>query len=307
MTKPLGITLLVIVIVLVVIFVALALMTRSQALGIVRHPLEERPEMKETPEDYGMVYENVSVTTEDDLKLYGWFIPGENGATIMIQHGSPGGRQDGLYEASALNEEGYSILLGSFRAHDECDGELISFGYHEQKDLAAWHQYTLSREDVDPERIGLYGESMGGGTSILYAADDPGIAALATGSGFALTQETIELFIKFETGLPKSIVSILTRFIVFWAEREYGFSLDALDTEGVIGQISPVPVLIIHGGSDDKIGPESGEKLIEAAAEPKELLWIKEAGHVDFEDHRPEEYKAALINFFNQHLLEKKK
>lgn len=304
MSKWLGITLLVIVIILIVIFIALALVTRSQALGIVRHLPDERPVMGKTPADYGMVYETVSVTTEDGLKLYGWFMPGENGATIMIQHGSPGGRQDGLYEAGVLNKEGYAILLGSFRAHDECEGELISFGYYEQTDLTAWHQYTLSREDVDSERIGLFGESMGGGTSILYASNDPGIAALATGSGFALTQETIEKFIEFETGLPKSVVSILARLIVFWAEREFGFSLNALDTEAVIAQISPVPVLIIHGGSDDKIGPESGEKLYEAAAEPKELLWISEAGHVDFEDHRPEEYKEALISFFNQHLLE---
>lgn len=304
MSKGLGISLIVIVILFIIIFIALAVYTRPLTLDILYHPPEERPEMKETPEDYGMVYENVSVTTEDGLKLYGWYIPGENGATIMIQHGSPGGRQDGLYEAGALNEHGYAILLGSFRAHDECEGELISFGYHEQKDLAAWHNYTLNRKDVDPERIGFFGESMGGGTSILYAAEYNGTAALATGSGFALTQETIELFIKFETGLPESIVSILTRLIVFWAEREYGFSLDALDTEGVIGQISPVPVLIIHGGSDDKIGPESGEKLFEAAAEPKELLWIPEAGHVDFEDHSPEEYSEALVSFFNEYLLE---
>ena len=304
MSKGLGITLLVILILIVIIFIALAVYTRSLTLDILYHPPDERPEIKETPQDYGMVSEEVSLTTEDGLKLYGWFIPGENGATIMIQHGSPGGRQDGLYEADALNEEGYSILLGSFRAHDECDGELISFGYHEQKDLAAWHNYILSREDVDPERIGFFGESMGGGTSILYAAEYNGTAALATGSGFALTQETIENFIKFETGLPKSIVSILTRLIVFWAEREFGFSLDALDTEGVIAQISPVPVLIIHGGMDDKIGPESGEKLFEAAAEPKELLWIEDAGHINFEDFQPEEYKGSLINFFNKHLLE---
>lgn len=304
MSNWLKFTLIGIVILGLVVFFALALVTRSQAQDIVNHPPEERPEIKETPEDYGMVYEKVSVITEDSLKLYGWYIPGENGATIMIAHGSPGGRQDGLYEAAFLNEGGYGVLLGSFRAHDECEGELISFGYHEQKDITAWHQYLLERDDIDPKRIGIFGESMGGGTGILYAAGDPGIAALATGSGFALTQEVIEKFIQFELDPPEWITPILASFIKFWAQREADFRTEDLDTEAVIAKISPVPILIIHGGEDDKIGPQSGLQLFGAAAEPKELLWIPEAGHVNFEDFQPEEYQGVLLRFFDQYLLE---
>lgn len=304
MSKGIKILIIGIIILFVVIFIALAIVTRSQALDIVNHPPAERPEMEKDPGDYGMVFEIVSVTTEDGLKLYGWYIPGENGATIMIQHGTPGGRQDGLYEADILNEAGYGVLMGSFRAHDECEGELISFGYHEQKDIAAWHQYLLSREDVDPKAIGLYGESMGGGTSILYAAKNPGIRALATGSGFALTQEVVVLFLKFDTDLPPALIPLLARFIVFWAERGADFKAETLDTQAVIAQISPVPILIIHGGSDDKIGPNVGKQLFEAAADPKELLWIDEAGHVNFENFQPEKYKSALIKFFDSNLLD---
>jgi len=130
MSKGLKITLIVILVLIVVVFIVLGVMTRGIALDIVQHPLAERPEMEETPADYGMIFEEVSTITEDGLTLYGWFIPGNNGATIMIQHGSPGGRQDGLYEAQLFNQAGYSVLLGSFRAHDECDGELISWGHH---------------------------------------------------------------------------------------------------------------------------------------------------------------------------------
>lgn len=193
MNQGLKISIIGFIILLGIVFIALVIVTRSQAVDIVNHPPEERPEIKETPEDYGMIYEKVSVTTEDGLKLYGWYIPGKNGATIMVEHGSPGGRQDGLYEAGFLNEGGYGVLLGSFRAHDECEGELISFGYHEQKDIAAWHQYLLGRDDVDPERIGLFGESMGGGTGILYIAGNPGISAgiLGLGGSYLLLQQVL--------------------------------------------------------------------------------------------------------------------
>lgn len=303
MSKGLKISLIVILVLIAVVFIVLAVLTRGIALDIVQHPLEERPEMEETPADYGMEFEKVSTTTKDGLGLFGWFIPGDNGATIMIQHGTPGGRQNGLYEAQILNQAGYSILLGSFRAHDECDGELISFGHYEQDDLRAWHIYMINRDDVDHMRIGLYGESMGGGTSILYAAGDRGVAAVATGSAFALTQEVVEKFIEFETDIPPTLIPLLAKFIVFWAEGAAGFTAEALDTESVIADISPVPIMIIHGGSDDKIGPEVGRQLFAAAAEPKELVWIEEAGHVNFEEFQPELYNESLLRFFDEHLL----
>jgi fermentation-respiration switch protein FrsA (DUF1100 family) len=309
MSKGLKIILIVLIII-IIIFIAIAFYTRSMAVDMIQHPMDERldngewPPVK-TPEDYGLNFEEVSTTSGDGLKLGGWYIPGQNGAAVMIEHGTPGGRQDGLYEADVLNRAGFSILLGSFRAHDESEGEKISFGYYEQLDLKAWHEYLLAREGFPSEKIGLYGESMGGGTSILYAAGDPGVGAVATGSAFGLTPEVITLFIHFETGLPIPISSVLSTFITFWAQREGDFVAKELDTVAVVDQISPVPVLVIHGGSDDKIGPNIGKQLYDAAAEPKQLLWIEEARHVDFEDHQPELYKETLIDFFSQHLLEK--
>ena len=223
----------------------------------------------------------------------------------MIQHGSPGGRQDGLHEARFLNQAGYSVLLGSFRAHDECEGDIITFGYYELQDIEAWHQYLLGRADVNPERIALFGESMGGGTSILYAAAHPEIQALATGSAFGLTREVIELFIGFENpDLPKAVIPVLARFIVFWAERLGKMDSGALDTAAVIADVRPMPVLIIHGGEDNKIGPNIGRLLFDAAAEPKDLAWFEKAGHVNFEEYYPDEYQAALVGFFDQHLVE---
>ena len=309
MSTGLKITLIVFLFLFVVGFIGLALFTRSLAVDMIQNPISERNEEgiwppEKTPENFGMEYETVSTVTEDGLTLGGWYVPGVNGATVMIQHGSPGGRQDGLYEADILNKAGFTVLLGSFRAHDDSEGEKISYGYFEQADNKAWHHYLLSRADVDPERIGIFGESMGGGTGILYSAADPGIGAIATASAFGLTQEVVESFIWFETGLPKPIIPLLARFIVFWLELEANSDTKALDTEAVIAQISPVPIMIIHGGADDKIGPNIGRQLFEAAAEPKELVWIEEAGHVNFEEVQPEVYNEALINFFSQHLLD---
>lgn len=304
MSKGLRIALTVIGVIVIVLVVGLLLFTRSIAVDTISQPPEERPEIVQTPGDLGLVYEDVSVVNEDGLRLTGWFVPGTNGATIMAAHGNPGGRQDDLFEAQFLNEHGYNVLMGSFRAHDESEGETVTFGYHEQKDLAAWHQYLLGREDVDPERVGLLGESMGGGTSILYTAKNDDIRALVTVSGFALTPEVVQHFIKYENpGLPDWLARILSGLIVFWGEREGDFSTKDIDTEAVIADISPRPLLIMHGLSDDKMGANSGQRLFDAAREPKELWLCPECKHVDFEDHRPEEYRQTVLRFFDAHLL----
>jgi fermentation-respiration switch protein FrsA (DUF1100 family) len=230
-------------------------------------------------------------------------VAGENGATIIVQHGTPGGRQDALFEAEFFNRHGFNVLFGSFRAHDENEGNLITFGANEVKDLEAWYQYLLTRADVDPAKIGLYGESMGGGTGILYTAENEGISALATGSAFAFTQNTVETFTEHELGTPDWITPIIARFLLFWAEREGNFKSDDVDTEKVICNISPRPVFIIQGLKDDKISPDNGQLLYDAACEPKDVWLLPDAGHVNFEEFVPEEYEQRLVSFFEQYLL----
>jgi fermentation-respiration switch protein FrsA (DUF1100 family) len=287
----------------IALIVGVLLFTRSIAVDTITGPEFDPQAMAVCGPD--LACQEVSVINDDGLRLTGWFVPGDNGATIMAAHGNPGGRKDVLYEAQFLNDQGYNVLMGSFRSHDDSEGELVTFGYNEQKDLAAWHQYLLSRDDVDPDRIGLYGESMGGGTSILYTAGAEDIKALVTVSGFALTSELVETFIKYENpGLPQWLISILSKLIVFWGEQEGGFSTGELDTEAVIANISPRPLLIMHGESDDKTGRNVGQQLYDAAAEPKELWLCPECKHVDFENHRPEEYQETVLTFFNEHLLD---
>lgn len=282
----------------------LFLITRRQARKVVYHPLDKRQPIDHNPADFGLDYQNVSVVTDDGLRLVGWFVPGTLNTPVLVLHGTPGGRKDGLVEAASLNQAGFPILLGAFRAHDRSGGELISFGYHEQRDIAAWHRWLQAREGLDPERIGIFGESMGGGAGIIYTASHPEIRCLAAASAFALDPETIAAFIQYELNPPTWTIPLLRGLLQFWAEREAGFQSEALNTEQAVGEISPRPVLIIHGGNDTKIGPRSGERLFQAARPPKEFWFVPEAGHVDFEKHRPEAYRRTLVQFFTRHLLD---
>jgi fermentation-respiration switch protein FrsA (DUF1100 family) len=258
-----------------------------------------RTKITSTPADYGTAYEEVTVTTADGLELVGWYMPGDNRAAIIAQHGYKGNRESMLYEAVVLNRHGYSILITTSRGHDESDGRHITFGSHEMKDLEAWHAHLLSREEVDPDAIGIMGESMGGGMAILYAAQVQNIKAVVTSSAFSLTDETIQDFLFQPFCRPGRLAQSIALSIVGWVEKKAGFHSNDINTLHAIGKISPRPILIIQGGNDERISPNNGHQLFAAARQPKELYFIPNGNHCDHQDVEPTKYMERVVKFLD--------
>ena len=199
-----------------------------------------------------------------------------------------------------LNERGYGVLLTSVRAHDLSEGEVISFGMNEMQDLDTWYQYLLTRDEVDPARIGMLGNSMGGSMVIQYAAQNENIQATVAQSAFSSLDDTVATSIEFFTGLP---AFPFAPAIVFWAEQEVGFDSSEVSAKTWISELSPRPVLLLQGGADTVISAESGQLLYDAAGEPKELWYEPELGHTAFDTELPGEFEERVAGFFDQYLL----
>ena len=278
---------------------ALALRARSEAHRLINNPVESRHLPGRTPGDFGLRFEDAGVVTADGLSLVGWYVPSTNGAAILALHGYKADRGELLNDAQMLARHGYGVLLASIRAHDLSDGTLITFGQHEMKDLAAWFAWLRTRPDVDPRRIGVLGNSMGGTLGIRFAAEQPGIAALVAHSAFSSLTDTLETSVRFFTGLPPfPFVPLIT----FFAEREAGFSVDEVDAKRWIPKIAPRPVFILQGGADVVISKSSGDRLYQAAGEPKELWFEPKVGHASFDGALPGEYERRVTAFFDKHL-----
>ena len=69
-----------------------------------------------------------------------------------------------------------------------------------------------------------------------------------------------------------------------------------------IGDISPRPVLIIHGEKDSIVNPRDAVQLYRAAREPKEVCLVPDADHCGayFADRKA--YVAKVNDFFDLHL-----
>jgi dipeptidyl aminopeptidase/acylaminoacyl peptidase len=287
--------------VLLLIVAGMLFMTKNEAHNLITAPLDDTRKLPdETPADYNLPFEDVTITS-DGLKLAGWFVPSENGAVIIMQHGYKSTRRELLNEAEMMHRHGYGVLLTTIRAHDFSEGEMITFGVNEVNDLEAWYQYLITRDDIDPDRIGILGNSFGGMLSIQFAAQNKNIKAVVAHSAFSSLNDTVETSVEFFTDLPAFPFAPL---IVFWAERESGLDADDVDTKNWIAEISPRPVFLLQGGADVVISPESGQRLFDAAGEPKEFWYDPALGHVDFDKEYPAEFEQRISEFFDTYLLE---
>ena len=275
-------------------------LSRAHAHNLITNPRNERQSIDRTPADYGIPYEDGTVKTEDGLDLVGWYVPTQNGAVVMLLHGYKGNRMGMLEEAEMLSRNGFGVLLTTVRAHDLSDGEVITFGYYEMRDMEAWFRFLLSRDDVDPERIGILGNSMGASIAIQYAAQNEGIKAVVAHSAFSSLDDTVSTSVEVFTGLPAFPFGQL---IVFWAEQELGEDSSLINAKEWIGKISPRPILLLHGGKDVTIDQDSAEKLFQAAGEPKELWYEPELGHTEFDTAMSEEFEKRVVGFFERYLL----
>ena len=273
--------------------------TRSEAHNLVTNPRASRKTVTDTPAARGLKFDDVAVTTTDGMHLRGWFIPGAGPATVMIVHGYKDSRSIMLGVADILHKHGFHVVVASLRGHDDNDGDQITFGLRELADLDAFYRYAITRREVDRRLFGLFGASMGGTISIGYAAENPAIRALVSDCAFSSVRDTVETSVTFFTGLPPFPFAPA---IVFWAEREIKGDVDDVDAKKWIRRVAPRPVLVMQGGSDRVVSPESGARLFEAAGEPKELWFEPSVGHAQFLHDMPDQFESRVTAFFKRNL-----
>ena len=129
------------------------------------------------PEDeLGVAHEDVTFTTSDGLTLHGWYIPSRNGAAIVDFPGRLGTQA----HARMLAEHGYGVLLFDRRGEGRSEGGGNMLGWGGDKDIIAAVDWLKRRPDVDPDRIGGIGLSVGGELMLEAAAKDPDLAAVVS-------------------------------------------------------------------------------------------------------------------------------
>ena len=130
---------------------------------------------------------------------------------------------------------------------------------------------------------------MGAATLVRAASRYPAIEALFIDSSFASLEDVFDYLV------PYPFINPLAKFIT---QLQTGINMDDVSPVDEIGKISPRPVYIVQSAGDAVAPPDSGEKLFNAAGEPR-FLWVEEdAPHIQTFLEDPRRYKRRLIDFF---------
>ena len=129
--------------------------------------------------ELGAPHEDVAFETSDGLRLEGWFVPSRNGATVIAFPGRSGPQK----QTRMLVRHGYGVLLFDRRGEGASEGDPNVFGWVGDRDLHAAAAYLRGRPDVDPERIGGIGFSVGGEMLIHAAAHSDAFKAIVSEGG----------------------------------------------------------------------------------------------------------------------------
>ena len=281
----------------VVVSGVVVLMSYNQARAFVQ-PL--RATLYVSPSDYGLEFETITLTSEDGLKLAGWYVPSRNRAALILQHGYANSRYDVLVYAEWLARHGYGVIMLDQRSRGMSEGDTFSFGKNEVRDIEAAYRYVVGRPEVDAQRVGAWGISMGGVIVLLHAAQHPQIKAIVADCAYASFRDEVETGVKNIIGLPPFPFASLIRWFL---ERQLSFPLSEIAPIEVIHSISPRPVFLLQGGRDTTVPPDSGQRLYDAAGEPRQLWFDPKLEHNEFLAARPKEYEKRVVAFFDQYLL----
>ena len=266
-----------------VLFVAIAYVVITSVVFLLQSRLLFFPNMPSreyaaTPDRVGLSFESVQFTTEDGVRLDGWFVPaGAPRGVLLFFHGNAGNISHRLDSLQLFHELGLSTLIFDYRGYGRSEGKVSEQGTYRDGE-AAWRYLTAER-GIAQQSIVYFGRSLGASIAAHLAMKRPP-GALILESAF--------------TSVPDVGARAYPFLPVRWLARfQY-------NTQEYLRSVS-APVLVIHSPQDEVIPYKFGRALFASANEPKQFLEIR-GGHNEGFQLSGRVYTDGIDEFLRDHL-----
>ncbi len=232
--------------------------------------------------------EDVVFPGPEGSELHAWWIPARNtdpatAPTVLHTHGNAGHLAYHIAFVEWLTDAGFNVLLFDYRGYGRSTdaGRLVRSML--LADAHAALDYLLTRPDVDPARVGLFGFSMGGVVGLNLAAERPELRAIVAAAPFSTWR-----------GVASDYAGPLGPLLI-------PAGLDAKDAATRLGDR---PLLIVHGSHDGVVSVRHAEIVAEAASRagvPTRAMYQPGADHERLLTDHPE-VQRAIEAFLSEHL-----
>jgi fermentation-respiration switch protein FrsA (DUF1100 family) len=222
----------------------------------------------EPPSSYVDSEKIIKLTTADGAQVSALYLANPTAKyTIIFSHGNA--EDIGVLEPTLqeLHSFGFAVLGYDYHGYGTSQGSASEQATYQ--DITAAYEYLIKQQHIDPQRIILFGRSVGSGPSIELALHKP-VAALILEGAFV------------------SAYRVVTRYPIFL--------LDKYKNLQKLRNIN-VPILFIHGTQDGVIPFWHSKKLYDSYNGPKQSYWVEGAGHNDVNYVAGDEYKRVIQSF----------
>ncbi len=216
------------------------------------------------------IYTEVQTQTKEGFTLTHWYAK-QGHPYIVVFHGNAGNIESRGYRFKFLVDQGYSVLLVSYRGYGVNSGKPTE--KHLIDDSALVLEWLLKKERISPKEVILFGESIGSGVAVALGAQHPVKALIFDGA-------------------PSSITEVGQAVYPFIPVR--WFIKDSWDSKSRIQKVKS-STLFIHAKKDSIVPFRLGRKLFEAANAPKKHLWLEDSDHND--NLEKEFVRKSIIDF----------
>ncbi len=224
-----------------------------------------------TPARFGVEFRQLDIEAADGTVLRAWYMPARGPArgSILFLHGNAENISTHFANVVWLPAEGFNVLALDYRGYGASEGSPSLAGA--QLDIDAALRALLARPDVDPDRIVVFGQSLGAALAIYYVAhsrDRAHIRALVADSAFADYRAIAR--------------EKLAGFFLTWPLQWLPWLTvdDDYSPAEAVGAVSPIPLLIVQGDADRVVPVANARRLFALAREPKQLWIVPGAGHI---------------------------
>lgn len=224
------------------------------------------------PANFGYEYEDIFLTTSDDLRVHGWMIKSRTPAvgTIYFLHGNAENISTHFRAILWLVNQGYNAFVLDYRGYGLSEGKPdIPEVFRDIDAGARWLTKHISEHYPDTEHsVFVYGQSLGASLAIKYAS-------LAKDFNTRFNALIAEAPFARYGSIARHVAS---RHWLTWSAQYPAQWLINGDHDPVdaVKAINNVPLMVIHSADDTVVPQRFGRAVYDQAAEPK--LWVEAQG-----------------------------
>ena len=226
----------------------------------------------------------------------GWLLMGLPGApAVILCHGCDSNRAEVLSQGILLQQNHFNVFLFNF--HFKGSSKLSSLGVREKDVLLAAVKAVTEQDKVHPNRVGVWGASVGGYAALAAAEESDLIKALAIDSVYAEPRQ----FMKAQVDRYLGGSSDIFRFLADLQFRLLNLTTDSLKVQENLERLGDRPKFFLTGRNVPALA-DLTQRMYDAAPDPKQILTLERSRTSILIGRDKSEYENQILNFFLQNL-----